>query len=69
MCRVADHTQLANMKKREKKVGYLDLIKDSFYGQGKIGGWNDVATPDVDVQMDKWIAKNSFGLDIQFRYK
>ncbi|KAK4323848.1 hypothetical protein Pmani_005488 [Petrolisthes manimaculis] len=71
LVRVADHTSFEKMKSREASIPIVrfQTAGGSFFHGGKVGGWSNNATADLDAKIDAWITHNSRDLqDIYFRY-
>ena len=49
--------------------GYADKEREGFMRKGKTGDWKSYFTPEIDQQMDEWIAKNLEGSDLRFIYE
>lgn len=69
LLRVQEHTQLENMKAREKKP-IIKLKKGaSFFNKAQVGGWNTAASPELDEYINAWITANSLNMDVPIRYR
>ncbi|KAK7020156.1 hypothetical protein SK128_022302 [Halocaridina rubra] len=64
-----DHASFERMKLRERGGRVFKECLGDFYRKGEVGDWKNLATDDLDERMDAWIAQNSAGLDIEFRYQ
>ncbi|XP_066953866.1 sulfotransferase 1A3-like [Macrobrachium rosenbergii] len=65
LTKVAEATSFDNMRRRDQNQ---PLVKGTFFRKGIIGDWKNMATPELDAKMDRWIAENSKKLGITFRY-
>ncbi|XP_068247349.1 sulfotransferase 1A3-like [Palaemon carinicauda] len=63
--KVAEATSFDNMRRRDQNQ---PLVKGTFFRKGTIGDWKNMATPELDAQMDSWIAENTKNLGITFKY-
>lgn len=46
----------------------LEDRTSTFIGEGLVGGWKDVFTPELEAEIDRWIEKNTIDTDIVFPY-
>lgn len=48
------------MKARETSIPIIKLVEkdESFFHYGKVGGWSNNVTADMDAKMDTWITEN-----------
>ncbi|XP_064088778.1 sulfotransferase 1E1-like [Macrobrachium nipponense] len=65
--KVVEATSFENMRKRDQERP-LTRMEGSFFRKGVVGDWKNLATPELDAQMDRWIEENSKDMGIKFRY-
>lgn len=69
--KLADHLHIDNFRKNpmvntpSPKV-YETLEPSLFIRQGKVGGWKEVFTPELEAKFDAWIKENLKDTDLKF---
>ncbi|XP_011883396.1 PREDICTED: sulfotransferase 4A1-like isoform X2 [Vollenhovia emeryi] len=69
MAKLAEHLKIENFRKNRmvNQPSPNDTIKSElFVRQGKIGGWKDMFTPEIEEKFSKWIADNLKDTDLTF---
>ncbi|XP_011883394.1 PREDICTED: sulfotransferase 4A1-like [Vollenhovia emeryi] len=69
MAKLAEHLKIENFRKNPmvNQPSPNGTIKSElFIRQGKIGGWKDMFTPEIEEKFSKWIADNLKDTDLTF---
>ncbi|XP_042856287.1 sulfotransferase 1C4-like [Penaeus japonicus] len=69
LLKISEYAQFDRMKStHELKINVMNIVSNHCR-KGRVGDWAAIATPEMDVKMERWIRDNSQDLDFAFRYK
>ncbi|XP_047488220.1 sulfotransferase 1B1-like [Penaeus chinensis] len=66
---ISDHASFGRMKSRHERDASGRNHTPGFFRKGQTGDWANAASGELTAAMDRWIADNSQGTDIVFKYK
>ncbi|XP_047488187.1 sulfotransferase 1C4-like [Penaeus chinensis] len=69
LLKVSDYAKFDRMKVNPAMRTNLLNFEGNHCRKGQIGDWANIATPEMDAKIERWIQENSEGLDFTFRYK
>lgn len=69
IAKLAKHLNIDNFRKNpmvNQASPHNQMKEEMFIRQGKVGGWKEVFTPEIDEKFNKWIADNLKDTDLTF---
>jgi len=71
--KVIDYLDIKNFRKNamvngsEMKACYI-MQNDDFVRKGGSGGWKNMFTPEINIEVDKWIEENLSDTNLRFPF-
>lgn len=65
---MANHLDIDNFRKNPmvNRLKGFKNTKTIFIGKGLVGGWKELITPEIEAEIDEWIAENLKDSDLTF---